>query len=196
MTAGQEIAALVMAHGLWVLVPLAVLEGPIVTVIVGGLASLGLIDPALAIVLLVLADVAGDAVLYAGGRGLRIDRIPLIGARLRLPRAQLVPLIRGMRRHATRLMVLGKLTHAAGFAVLIAAGAARVSLAQFLVVNLLASVPKTLAFFALGYGFATAQERISHWLSLGSGAVLGVAAVAAGLVLVFRHRARKDLHSA
>lgn len=196
MTAGQEIAALVMAHGLWVLVPLAVLEGPIVTVIVGGLASLGLIEPAVSIILLVLADVAGDCVLYAGGRGLRIGRIPLIGPRLRLPRAQLIPLIRGMRRHATRLMVLGKLTHAAGFAVLIAAGAARVSLTQFLVVNLLASVPKTLAFFALGYAFATAQERISHWLSVGSGAVLGTVAVAALLVVVFRHRARKDLRSA
>jgi membrane protein DedA with SNARE-associated domain len=195
MTAGQEIAALIAAHGLWVLIPLAVIEGPVITVVVGGLASLGLVDPALAFALLVLADLAGDSLLYAGGRGLRIDRIPVIGHRLHLPRARIVPLVRGMRRHATRLMVLGKLTHAAGFAVLIAAGAARVSVLQFVVVNLLASLPKTLVFFALGYAFGQAQERIGHWLSVGSGAVVLALAIGGGLALVLRHRSRRALPS-
>lgn len=195
MTAGQEIAALITAHGLWVLIPLAVIEGPVITVVVGGLASLGLVDPLIAFPLLILADLAGDALLYASGRGVRIDRIPLVGRRLQLPRARMVPLVRGMRRHATRLMVLGKLTHAAGFAVLIAAGAARVSVLQFVIVNLLASVPKSLAFFALGYVFGQAQERIGHWLSVGSGAVLLAISLGGGLVLILRHRSRRALPS-
>lgn len=189
MTTGVEIVQQVASHGLWVLAPLAVIEGPVVTIIAGWLAQLGLLAVLPAMICLVIADVAGDCLLYAAGRGLRLDRLPLIGPRLRVPRDRMVPLVRAIRQNDLRLLIFGKLTHAAGFAVLIAAGVARIGLGRFILANTLASVPKTLALFVLGYLFGRAHERMAQWLSYGSATVLCGLLVAAGLWLVQRRRA-------
>lgn len=170
MTAGPELAALIAAHGLAVLLPLAVIEGPVVTLAAGAMASLGLVAPGPALACLIIADLLGDLLIYAGGRGLfrRIGRTR---------RGRLVPLMRAMRQRAGRLLLAGKLTHAAGFAVIAAAGAARVPPGRFIAFSLLGAVPKSAALFALGYGFAQAQDRIAHGLGWGS------ALLAAGLVV-------------
>lgn len=188
MTEG-ELIGLVAAHGLWVIAPLAVLEGPVVSILTGWLVSLSILNPYMAFAVLLVGDVVGDALLYAAGRGARLDKLPLIGPKLRLPRAQMVGLVRGVREHGVRLLVLGKLTHAAGFAVLIAAGAARMNFALFLLVNTLTSIPKTLAFLALGYLFGHAHERIADWLQVGSGVLLAVIAGVAALVWFVKRRA-------
>lgn len=172
MTIGAEIMGQISTYGLWVLAPLGVIEGPLVTIVAGGLVSLGLLSFWPAFVCLLVADVAGDCLLYAVGRGLRLDRLPLIGPRLRVPRATMVPLVRRVRQNGVRLLILGKLTHAAGFAVLIAAGVARVGIGRFLLANTLASVPKTLALLLAGYLFGQAQERVADWLTVGSGAAV------------------------
>ncbi len=189
-----DLIAMIQSHGLWVIAPLAVLEGPIVSVLTGWLVSLSLLNPFAAFAVLVLGDVVGDSLLYAGGRGLRLDKLPVIGPKLRLPRGQMVTLVRGIREHGVRLLVLGKLTHAAGFAVLIAAGAARMNLALFLLVNTLTSLPKTLAFMVLGYLFGHAHERIADWLQLGSGLLLA-AFMAIGLLIWFIKRRRMSCTS-
>jgi membrane protein DedA with SNARE-associated domain len=191
MNGSAEIAQLIAAHGLWILAPLAVLEGPIVTVIASWLARLGLLDPLAVFVCVVIADLVGDGLMYWAGRGVRLDRLPVIGRYLRIPRSTLVPLVKAFRERGVRLLVVGKLTHAAGFAFLIAAGAARMPFALFLLVNFLASIPKCLAFMALGWVIGAAHQEISRWLSLGSGLVLGLVAMAAlvGFVIWRRRKA-------
>lgn len=188
MTTGAEVIHQIATHGLWVLAPLGVVEGPVVTIIAGWLVSLGLLPTLPAVVCLVVADVVGDCLLYAAGRGVRLDRLPLIGPRLRVPRDRLVPLVRAIRQNDIRLLVLGKLTHAAGFAVLIAAGVARIGLGRFILTNTLASIPKTLALFVLGYLFGRAHEQMAEWLSYGSATALAALILVAGLWLVHRRR--------
>lgn len=188
MTESGDIVSVIATHGLWVLAPLSVMEGPIVTVIGGWLASLKLMNPVAVFVCVVIGDVVGDSLLYATGRGVRLDRLPLIGRYLRIPRATLVPLVRGFRDRGVRLLVLGKLTHAAGFAVLIAAGAARMNFALFALVNVLASIPKSLALMALGYGIGAAHAKVAQWLSWGSALVL-ILVVIGGAIWLWRRRA-------
>jgi membrane protein DedA with SNARE-associated domain len=189
MTTGAEVIHQIATHGLWVLAPLGVIEGPVVTIIAGWLVSLGLLSAVPAVICLVVADVVGDCLLYAAGRGLRLDRLPVIGPRLRVPRERMVPLVRAIRQNDVRLLVLGKLTHAAGFAVLIAAGVARVGPGRFILLNTLASIPKTLVLFGLGYLFGRAHEQVAAWLSYGSATLLAVLVFGAGLWLAHRRRA-------
>jgi membrane protein DedA with SNARE-associated domain len=58
-----------------------------------------------------------------------------------------------IRTRAGAMLLFGKLTHSAGFAVLLAAGAARVDLRRFLAFNLLGTLPKVLVLVLLGYWF-------------------------------------------
>ncbi len=59
---------LLQAHGLWLLFPLATVEGPIVTVLAAYLARLGHLNLALIYVIVVAADLFGDGIVYWIGR--------------------------------------------------------------------------------------------------------------------------------
>lgn len=85
-----------------------------------------------------------------------------------------------------RVLILAKLTHAAGFAALIGAGAARMRFWPFLLANLLASVPKSLFFVAIGYLFGEAHEAIGEWLTIASAVMLVL--VAGGIMIWLRRR--------
>lgn len=185
------IVNLIAAQGLWILAPLSILEGPIVTVIGGWLASLAIMSPVAVFVCVVLGDVIGDSILYAAGRGVRLDRVPVIGRYFRIPRAKIVPLVKGFREQGVRLLVIGKITQAAGFVVLIAAGAAKMPYGLFLLVNFLTSIPKSLALMALGYGIGAAHARIASWFSWGSGVMLAL--LIGGVVVWYILHRRKKL---
>ena len=68
MTAADSVLQLLQAHGLLLLFPLAVIEGPIVTVVAGWLARLGHFRLEWAMPILILADLVGDSLLYGLGR--------------------------------------------------------------------------------------------------------------------------------
>lgn len=186
----NAIVSLIAAQGLWILAPLSIIEGPIVTVIAGWLASLKIMSPVAVFVCVVLGDVIGDSILYAAGRGLRLDKLPVVGRYFRIPRAKIVPLVKGFREQGVRLLVIGKVTQAAGFLVLIAAGAAKMPYGLFLLVNFLTSLPKSLALMALGYVIGAAHAKIASWFSWGSGVMLAllIGGVAVWYVLHRRKR--------
>lgn len=181
-----EIGALIRDYGLLVIAPLALLEGPLVSVASGYLAKAGLVPLQRVFAVLVLADLAGDLVLYWIGRQGRAGlALPWL-ARIGVTRRRLSGALRAFRRNGGRLLVLGKLTHSAGFAVLLAAGMARMPVARFLVLNTVATVPKTAACVAVGWWFGAVTDRVGHWLAGGALLVLGFGLVLS--VLYFRHR--------
>lgn len=188
---GDSIIALLSAHGLWLLMPLSIIEGPIVSILAGWLVGLGIMAMVPVFIILVLGDVIGDALFYAAGRGVRLDKLPFVGRYLRIPRARIVPLVKAFRDQGVRILVIGKVTQGAGFLVLIAAGAARMNFALFLLVNTLVAMPKAALLMAVGYLVGEAHERIADWLSWGSMAMGALVVTAAVIWFLLRRRARR-----
>ena len=187
MIASTAIADVISTYGIAILAPVAVLEGPIVSVIAGWLVNQGLLPLWPVIVCVIVADVFGDSLFYAVGRGM-LDRVPPGWlARVGVTDARLAQMAATFEDKGVRVLVIGKLTHAAGFAVLIGAGAARMRFLPFVLANLLASIPKSLTFLAIGYLFGSAYAAIGQWLSIGSAVVLLLFVAAAALYL---HRRR------
>lgn len=152
------------AQGLPVLVPMAIVEGPIVTIVAGWLAKLGLISAWGAGLALVIADLIGDTILYLIGRR-GVARLPeRWRRRLGLTDARLARVAEHFLRHGPRTVVLGKLTHTAGAVVLVTAGSARMPYLPFLWWNLLATIPKTAVFFAIGWVFGAALPDVENAL--------------------------------
>jgi membrane-associated protein len=54
-------------------------------------------------------------------------------------------------QNASKMLLIGKWTHSIGFLVLTGSGMLRVPLGQFLLVNLIGTIPKTAALFSIGY---------------------------------------------
>ena len=186
-----DLLALLNIYGIAILAPLAIIEGPIVTVIAAWLASLGLLNLWEVLICVILADLVGDSLMYLAGR-FGLDWIPArwrMG--LRLNRRRLVRLARMFQTDGIKILIIGKLTHAAGFAVLLAAGAARMPFLTFLTANFFATLPKCLALAAIGYFAGAAYGQISsgiYWLSLAAIAVLILAALLRHRLVVWYQR--------
>ena len=93
----ETVTALIAKNGLAILAPIALLEGPIVTVIAAWLANRGLLDVWSVTVVVILADLVGDVLFYCLGRW-GLHRLPLRWRyRMGLSRARLGQLA-GFRR--------------------------------------------------------------------------------------------------
>lgn len=185
----ETVTALIVKHGLAVVAPVAVIEGPIVTVIAAWLASQGLMSLWAVAAVVIAADLVGDFGFYSLGRW-GLGRLPKRWLERRgLTHERLEGLMSHFEDHGGRTLLLGKLTHSAGFAVLVAAGMAKMPLLRFFWFNLLGTVPKSLLFVGLGYGFGAAYASINGWIT-GVTLALGVLIVALAISYVLHRRVR------
>jgi membrane protein DedA with SNARE-associated domain len=184
-----ELVGLLRTWGLVILMPLSLLEGPIVSMVAGYLARLGLFDPLAVLVIAVLGDLVGDVALYLIGRKGRLVMRRRWLKRLKVSPAQLARLVRRFREQDVRLILFGKFTHYLGFAILLAAGVARMPFGRFLVACLIATIPKSAVLVAIGWTSGEAWSREDDWLFR----VLAVALAALALSLPLWFRGRKGV---
>jgi len=166
----QTIEELIKSYGLILLMPLAVIEGPIVTVIAAYLARLQYFSLSAVCIMVIVADLIGDIGFYGLGHWIvksREEPPPWL-ARLGINNIRLKLLIDNFASRGGRIIVIGKLTHSAGMVVLIAAGMARMPFWSFLFYNTLATIPKSLLFVAIGYTFGHLATQVNGWIAIAS----------------------------
>lgn len=182
----DQITALLSGHPYVALLPLAVVEGPIVTFACGVLISIGKLNPLLAFGIVVAGDLIGDAILYSLGRwgGRRV--LSFFGSHPRLA-ARVHELEGQLLRKAGRALIIGKLTHSVGAAVLLAAGVIRMPLGRFLAVSLGSTLLKSFVLLVAGYWIGSSYQLVLDYSSylIGFSVVLGIAGLWA---VLFRHR--------
>ncbi|RJT34991.1 DedA family protein [Rahnella woolbedingensis] len=166
----ESLDALIRAHGLLIMTPLAILEGPVVTVIAGYFARLEYFSLTAIFAVVIGGEVFGDLLFYSLGRWvIRADgQPPGWLARLGLTQERLEKVVRSFDRKGGRMLVLGKLTHSAGALVLTAAGMARMPLVPFLFYNIVAAIPKTLFLLGAGWMFGDIIAQVNDWLAYAS----------------------------
>lgn len=143
----------VAVYGYVALLPLAVIEGPAVTVFAAFLAAQGLLDVGVVYAVVGPGDLLGDVLYYVAGRFLLQRLVTWHRAWATRLRHRVGVLAQRVRARAGAMLLFGKLTHSAGFAVLLAAGAAHVPIRRFLAYNFLGTLPKSLLFVVIGYWF-------------------------------------------
>jgi membrane-associated protein len=139
-----------MAHGSALILPLAAIEGPVVTILTGILSARGYFHWYWALCLLVCADLIGDSAHYWVGRtgGTAISGL---GRHLGVPNVVGPWLQEALTHNTIKMLLIGKWTHSIGGLVLIGSGALRLPLARFILVNLFASMPKSAVLLGFGY---------------------------------------------
>jgi len=153
---------------------ITVIEGPFITMFAGYISSQGLVSFAIAYPLIVVADLCSDSLFYALGYWgrLRIVKRFTQFAKVSVPTTDRMHSL--FHRHTIKTLFIAKITHAAGMPFLVAAGVAKVKYRRFLFANFLATLPKSLTFFFIGYYYGKALNTISQYLSYGTWAVLGL----------------------
>jgi membrane-associated protein len=162
------IESFLIAYGAVLILPLAVVEGPIISIVTGFLSACGYFGWYWALALLVCGDLIGDLIYYWAGRTAGTPLIAL-GRRFGLRVAPSPDVRRDLMHNASKMLVIGKWTHSIGGFVLLGSGMMRVPLPRFMVVNLLATIPKSALLFGVGFfagGYYPLLERHAIWTTI------------------------------
>ena len=145
-----------------------IIEGPLVTMFAGLSTAQGYMNFWLAYLAILAGEVGGDVLYYALGYWGREKLILKYGwlANIFLPEVERID--RLFKKHPAKTLIITKITHVVGLPFLIAAGIAKYNLARFSLYDLIATIPKSLAFLVVGYYFSQAIDNVSHDLKLGS----------------------------
>lgn len=137
-------------YGYTMLLPIAVVEGPAMAMIAGALVAGGQLNGVAACLLLIAADLVGDAGYYGLGRFGHAPLVAAISKRLKLTPERLAPLERRFHDNDWKLLMIGK-TQALGSIILYFAGASRMSFVRYMLLNVVGTTPKVVLFELIGY---------------------------------------------
>jgi membrane-associated protein len=181
------LSGFLIAHGSALILPLAVIEGPFVTIVTGFLAAQGYFNWYWALPLLVCGDLIGDVIYYWIGR---TGRTPLafLHRRSGLRRTMMPAFQCQLRHNASKMLIVGKWTQSIGCLVLIGSGMLRLPLPRFMLINLLATVPKSSVLFGFGYFAGDHFSVVEHHTILATS--LAFAAGLASIMLILRRTDR------
>lgn len=185
------IADLIVQYGYFVLFPIVVVEGPIITVIAGFLSSLEYLNPVVVYCVALAGNFVGDTLFYALGRWGRGSLIARWGKYVGVTPVRLEHMEGYFIRHGGKTLLLGKWSQALGAPILAGAGAARMPYARFMAFNVVGEVPKTLLFLLIGYYFGRSYVSIDKYLNYFSVGIILLAAVIVA-VYVITKRLSKD----
>jgi membrane protein DedA with SNARE-associated domain len=184
-TAMNKIFALLLAYRYPILIPFSILEGPITTVIGGFFVSTGFMNPFVVYGIVVLSDIAGDALLYfigyrGGGFLLRH------GAHFGVTEAKMEGAKDYFKENHRKAIIFSKLFHGIGFTGLIAAGSLKVPYKRYFRTCVLVSIIQSACFLILGIFFGGAYVQISKYLNYFA-ALISVVALVIIIVVVYKY---------
>ncbi len=160
----QGILAALIRYKYAIIFPISVVEGPIISILSGFLASRGIVNIFIVSLLLLLGDLVGDSMYYAIGRFGGIPFLKRWGYFFRVEESGLTRLKSHFVNHGAKVLLVGK-TQALGSAILTAAGISKMPYIRFLWVNMAGTIIKTALLVGLGYYFGEAYVALDDYIT-------------------------------
>lgn len=174
----QGIIPILLQYRYPILFPLAVIEGPILTVVGGFLSTTGVFNPLWVYLIMVAGDVVGDFIYYLLGR-FGGGALPRIGRFFGITEERVEKAKNYFGIHHKKAIVLSKLVHGIGTAGLFVAGHIKVPYGRFFIICLLTSLVQSALFLAVGILFGHAYLQISRYLD-----IFGATTIVIGITIV------------
>lgn len=145
-----------------VIIPVTIIEGPIVMVLCGFLLRFGSFDLIPLYTILILSDMIGDIGWYCVGRFWGVPFVRRFGKYFSITEKTLEKGTELFHKHHNKILFISKITMGFGFALvtLITAGIAKVPFKKYLVFNVAGQFVWTAALLAIGYSFGNIYTSI------------------------------------
>lgn len=176
---------LLLTYKYAILLPLAVVEGPIITVIAGFLVTLGYMDIFLVYLIALAGDFTGDTILYGAGRWGK-NLIHRYGHYIGASKEKLKQAKKYFAEKRTKAIVMSKLFHGVGSAGLVAAGVLAVPYRRYIRTCMLVALAQSAVFLFIGIVFGHAYLRIAKYLDLYASTVGVIVVVLLVLTILYK----------
>jgi len=176
----------------FILLPLAVIEGPIIAVIAGLLCSRGIMNVLYIYPVIIVGDLIGDTLVYALGRAGKSNSKFLLKIKkwiglteTKMQRARFF-----FETNPRKTIALSKVILGVGVAGIYMAGNAKIAYSKFLLICLVTSATQYIFYIGLGYLFGQAYEQINHYLNFFASITITIA-IAFTLFFLIRPKLKK-----
>jgi membrane-associated protein len=178
----ENLILLLTNYGYFILFPISVIEGPIITIIAGFLSSLGIMNVFIAYAVVMAGDVVGDSGLYWIGRlgGSFFSRY------FKKQNEKIERVKEYFTTHQQKAIALSKIFHGIGITGLLAAGSLKVPYKRYITICFLTTAAQSVVLITVGVLFGHAYIQLNRYLNYYAAATIVI-----GLILIFIIAIRK-----
>jgi len=188
----DNIVTLLSTYKYFLLFPISVVEGPVVSVIAGFLCSHGIMNIFIAYIVLIMGDMVGDNLYYSIGRWGGRPFIRKWGHFFGLNEARILKLDNHFKNHAGKTILIGK-TQAIGALFLTAAGISKMSYPLFMWYNLIGTAIKSMSLLLIGYFAGHAYKLIDQYLGFYAIIITTLLTIVVIIYILIRRSKNKNL---
>lgn len=158
----RHFLAFLIQYKYQVIFPIAIAEGPIVTLVCGFLLSLGYLSLLPTLIIVFLGDIISDSVFFTIGRYGRkaVEHIKF----LHISEERLQKLEKHFEEHPKKTIAVTKMSYGVASIFLMAAGASRMAYKKFMSYIAPANIIKSSALLAIGYYFGKSYRYFGTYL--------------------------------
>lgn len=163
----EQIINWLIIYRYWLFLPFVIIEGPIITIIAGFLASLGYFNIFLLYIIVVFLDLFEDSLIYLLGKFWGKKFVNKFGAYFGINNKRFLLFKKHFKRHSKKAIIIGKLPVVGftWFIPLIAAGMTKMPFHKYMSMCFLTSLPKSLFLLLIGYYFGKFYVTIDKYLN-------------------------------
>lgn len=154
---------LLLTYKYLILLPIAIIEGPIIIIIASFLASQGILNIFVVYVIAVLGNVIGDCIYYSVGRIGRYTFIAKYGHYIGITSERIKSTEEHYKNHFLKTLIIAKITEAPVVPTLVAAGVSRVDARKFVLVSIALEMVKAVVIVLIGYYFGKFYVKIDGY---------------------------------
>jgi len=184
-----QLLLFVQQYGYWILYPLMIVEGPIVTLIGGGLAAMGILRLEIVFLLSVAGDLTMDIGLYYFGLygNKRLRKWIAKHKRLERKRSQIQ---RFFKNHGGKVIFFVKISSGLCYITFITAGMIKMPLGKFLRFSLIGGVLWSGSLVLLGYFYGHLYQEISGKIEQAGIIIISLVMLTFFGIILLKRRAR------
>lgn len=186
---GQQIFEFLSQYGYWIIVPLMIIEGPVVTIAAATLAALGAFNVFAVLIFSILGDIVGDVILYELGHRWGMGFVRRVGKYIGITENLVLKMEKYFVRHGGKTIFLVKSTTGLCWAAFTAAGIVKMDFRKFLKYSFLGGIVWSGFLVAMGYFFGYLWREISQYIEW-IGWVVSGAAIGSFTLITFYKKAK------
>lgn len=182
---------LLLTYRYIILIPLAIIEGPITSVVAGFLSTSGIFNLLFVFPIMVMGDMVGDSIFYGLGR-FGSGVLHRHGHRIGATQEHLAKAREYFGNNHHKALVMSKLIHGIGLSGLIVAGSLKVPYSRYIKTCTLIAIGQSLIFLILGVFFGHAFSLIGKYLNYYAAGISVLALFTIILIVFNKYKNKKN----
>lgn len=191
--AGQQIFQFLSHYGYAIMLPLMIIEGPVVTIIAAMLASLGAFNVFVVLILSIIGDMGGDIIFYGLGYKYGMGFVRRVGKYIGITEKLVLRMEKYFEHHGGKTIFAVKSTTGLCWATFTAAGIVKMDFKKFVKYSFLGGVIWSGFLVAMGYFYGYLWREIQIYIKWIGWVIFGVAIVTFAVINIYKSYQAKKL---